>query len=270
MHSPGGYLTAREISRALSRILDAPEVPFPEMMESSPAMRQLLEMAARVAANDRPALIFGEPGTGKEALARWIHARSARGQRPFEPFDCSGLDPALAVSELFGHEKGAFTWAAQTKRGLLAAANEGTLYIREVCSLDRALQSKLLRLLERPAAGIERLGGQEAHNVDVRVIAGSCHPLSERLGEEFSRDLYYRLRQNYLEAPPLRSRPSDIPELARYLLVRQQGAASRNLKWEPRALSALQSYPWPGNLNELEEVVLEAVLKAEPGGQIKI
>ena len=139
MHCPGGYLTSSEISRALSRILETPAVAFPEMVGSSPAMRQLMELAARVAANERPVLICGEPGTGKEALARWIHARSARGHRPFEPFDCSGLDPAVACSELFGHERDAFPWAAQTKRGLLAASQRGhALYSRGVRTGSRS------------------------------------------------------------------------------------------------------------------------------------
>jgi DNA-binding transcriptional MerR regulator len=270
MHCRDGRLTSAEISRALSRILDTPEVAFPEMLGSSPAMRHLLQLAARVANNDAPVLICGETGTGKEAVARWIHARSGRSQGPFETFDGALLDPAASASELFGHERGAFPWAAQPRRGLLAAANQGTLFVREVGDLDRALQSKLSRLLDHPSAGFERLGGQESQNADVRLIAGSCRPLGDRLGAEFSRELYHQLRQNYLETPPLRSRLADIPELAAHFIARHQGASDGILKWEPRALSACQRYQWPGNLNELDEVLAEVLLRTDPGGEITL
>jgi len=270
MRYPDGHYTFQEIRRAVSQVLDAPSVSGPEMVVGSRAMREVMERAARLASPDRPVLICGEPGTGKETLARWIHARSHRAQGPFEVFDCAGLEPAMAISELFGHEKGAFPWATQTKRGVLAAANGGTLYIREVSDLDRALQTRLLRLLDRPDGGAERLGGQEPHVMDVRLIAGCAQPLGERVGEEFSRDLYYRLRQNYLETPPLRSKLSDIPELVRHFLAHQQGAVSSGGKWEPQALLALQCYRWPGNLDELGEVISEAVLKAGPGEEVTL
>jgi hypothetical protein len=270
MRYPGGNYTFQEISRAVSRVLDAPAVSVPELVGSSPAMRQLMELAARLATTDRPVLITGEPGTGKEALARWLHARSERSQRPFETFDCAGLEPTMAVSELFGHEKGAFPWATQANPGLLAGANGGTLYIREVCDLDLALQNRLLHLLDGSASVAKRLGGQEPHLVDVRIIASSSRPLSERLGEEFSRHLYNCFRPNYPETPCLRARPSDIPELIKHFLARQHGAASRGCRWEPPALLAMQSYQWPGNLDELEEVVAEAALKVGPGGEMKL
>ena len=269
MRYPGGNYTFPEISRAVSRVLETPAVSVPEMVGSSPALRELMELAVQLAATDCPVLITGEPGTGKEALARWIRARSERARRPLETFDCAGLDPAAAFSALFGHEKGAFPWATQAHPGLLAEANGGTLYIREVCDLDRALQTHLCNFLVRPASGVKRLGGQEPRQVDVRIIAASSRSLSDRLGEEFSRDLYHCFRPNYLKTLPLRERPSDIPELIRHFLSRLQGTVAGGWKWEPRALLALQSYQWPGNLDELEEVVAEAALKTALGREVK-
>jgi hypothetical protein len=268
MDCSNGYLNVKEMTRALRSIFDR---PLPEPGDSTVIWQQLRDLATRVAANDLPVLLCGEPGTGKETIARWIHAHSERGKAgaPFESFHCSGLEPSAAFSELFGHEKGAFPWAAKANRGLLAAADQGTLYIHEVCDLDKAIQFKILRLLQRPIIGIERLGGEEAHLVNVRFISATRWQLRQRLGTEFSEELFYLLKQNYVEIPPLRSRAIEVPQLAQDFLARCLGDSIGSVTWEPGLLAALQEYSWPGNLNELEAAVKQAVLHAGPSGELK-
>ena len=272
MDIPSGYLTAGEITRTVGHILGTPEAVFPEVMGMRRPMVEVLAAAARASANDRPVLICGEVGTGKETLARWIHTRSSRGLAggSFEIFRCAGLDSAAAFSELFGHEKGAFSWATRSRPGRAQAADRGTLFIPEICDLEMALQYRLLRLLEAPGAGVEPLGGDECSGIDVRIIAASRFALSQKLGGALSEELYYKLRQNYLEIPPLRARPGDIAELADFFVRRQQGSSYRGVAWDPQALSILQNYPWPGNLNELDSVIREIASKTEPPTGISV
>jgi hypothetical protein len=273
LYRHNGGLTVGDVMGALARIVEAPPATMPVLIGSSRVMREVVAAASRAAANDRPVLILGEPGTGKETVARWVHVHGERGKAgtPFEAFHCAGLEPAAAFSQLFGHEKGAFSWAVHASRGLLAAADGGVLYLHEICDLDKGLQFEFLRLLQQPRAAIRRLGGEESRTVNVRLMSASRWPLRQRLGQELSEELFYLLSQNCLELPPLRSRKGDIPELADYFVARHLGAAGQGLVWDAEAVALLERYSWPGNLNELEAVIRAAAEAArQPGNSGKI
>jgi len=225
-------------------------------------LREVVDTADRVADKDVPVLITGESGTGKELVARRIHRRSKRAGKPFVAINCAALPETLAESDLFGHERGAFTGAERQRAGRFEEASGGTLFLDEVGDLSAPVQAKLLRALEERT--IRRVGGARDIPVDIRLIAATNRDLSE---PAFRSDLYFRLAVVRLEIPPLRERSDDIPVLARQLLAtlaRKHGVAAPALT--PDALDALRAHRWPGNVRELRNVLERALVLrgAEP------
>jgi transcriptional regulator with PAS, ATPase and Fis domain len=226
----------------------------------SPAFVAMLEQVSRVAPTDTAVLLLGETGTGKEMVARAIHEASPRARAPFVPVDCSGLAETLVESELFGHEKGAFTGALVRKTGLVEAAAGGTLFLDEVGDIPLGLQVKLLRLLE--TGTFRRVGGIEPQHTSFRLIAATHRDLLQRVrGDLFRADLYYRLAAFPIRLPPLRERRDDIPLLAESLLARLDGTEPHLLA--PDALECLRRYDYPGNIRELRNILERARLIAD-------
>lgn len=223
----------------------------------APAFRQMLELVARVAPSEASVLLLGESGTGKELVAQAIHEASRRASAPFVAVDCSGLSETLFESELFGHERGAFTGAAQRKAGLVEAARGGTLFLDELGEIPLPLQVKLLRLLE--TGTYRRVGSTELQRADIRLVSATHRQLKDQVASgAFRHDLYYRVNTFPIELPPLRERPEDIPLLAEALLARV--APERALKLSPDALGALQAHAYPGNVRELRNILERASL----------
>jgi len=227
---------------------------------ASPAIQQLQEQAVKVLAAESPILICGETGTGKGVLARWLHEHGARRDESFVDLNCAGLTREFLETELFGHEKGAFTGAVSLKLGLYEMAHRGTLFLDEIGDLDAQVQPKLLKVLEE--ARFRRLGDVRDRVVDVRLIAASHHDLAELVNEgKFRKDLYYRISTLPLVTPPLSQRKADIPLLAAQLLTRIAAELGRaEMRFEEEAIEALQSYSWPGNIRELRNVIERAAL----------
>lgn len=228
-----------------------------------PSMVRVFDLVRKVAATNATVLITGESGTGKEILARLIHDSSPRAERVFVAVNCAALSPTLIESELFGHEKGAFTGAAVQHSGRFERAHGGTLFLDEIGELDANLQTKLLRVLQERT--FERVGGTRQITVDVRVVAATNRNLKEQVKEgRFRQDLYYRISAFPIEVPPLRERGSDIGKLARFFLER---AAREMGKPVPRlssdAESSLLGYTWPGNVRELENMMERAAILSE-------
>ncbi|HKE60177.1 MAG TPA: sigma 54-interacting transcriptional regulator [Pyrinomonadaceae bacterium] len=230
------------------------------MVGEGPAMQRVYHFIAKVAPTDSTVLIAGESGTGKELAARAIHRNSKRAQKPFMAVNCAALNEALLESELFGHEKGAFTGAVGQKRGRLEVADGGTLFLDEIGELTPALQVKLLRVLQERE--FERVGGTQTIQVDIRLIAATNKNLEEAIGTgEFRQDLYYRLNVVSFEMPALRERREDIPLLARYFADKHSAKCNRRVTaFAPEALLCLGAYDWPGNVRELENAVERAVV----------
>jgi two-component system response regulator HydG len=216
-----------------------------------------------VAATDATVLVLGESGTGKELVARAIHQEGRRCERPFVPVSCAALPEGLLESELFGHERGAFSGATRRKIGRFELADGGTLFLDEVGELPPAVQVKLLRVLQERR--FERVGGEETIEVDVRLISATHRDLKAlaALGS-FREDLYYRLAIVPLALPPLRDRPGDLERLALHFLEKHAARIGRRpLGFEPGALQLLSRHPWPGNVRELENAVQQAMVFAE-------
>ena len=229
-----------------------------ELIGRSPAFLRLVESASRFAQSDSFVLIQGASGTGKELIASLIHRRSPRNNRPFVAVNCAALTDTLLESELFGHEKGAFTNAYAAKQGLVEVANGGTLFLDEVGDISPAIQPKLLRFLE--TGEFRRVGGTNLLTVDVRVVSATNKDLREEVrAGRFREDLLYRLNVVSLTVPSLRERPEDLPLLAEYFLSRK-ARASQPKKLSPGALALLHAYDWPGNVRELEHVLEGALL----------
>jgi two-component system response regulator FlrC len=225
----------------------------------SPAIRHLRSLIARVAPQEATVLVLGESGTGKELVARAIHAGSPRAARPFVAINCAALTETLLESELFGHEKGAFTGAAALKKGKLEMANGGTVFLDEVGELAPALQAKLLRVLQEHE--VERLGGRQPIALDVRVIATTNRRLREEvLHKRFREDLYYRLNVFPLEILPLRSRREDVIPLAMRVLANHCRRRGRVPALHAEAAQRLLAHEWPGNVRELENVMQRALV----------
>ncbi len=225
---------------------------------SSTPMRQLMRVVQRIAKSNAAVLITGETGSGKEVVARAIHHHSLRCSRPWIDVNCAALPDHLLESELFGHEKGAFSGADSMKQGLFEIANGGTLFLDEIGELDLKMQVKLLRVLD--GTPYYRLGGTRKVAVDVRIIAATNVDLREAVDKgTFRRDLYHRLDQVRLEVPPLRVRVEDIEALALYFLNKE----APHLRITPAAMQALRSHAWPGNVRELRNAVVKAALLAE-------
>ena len=230
------------------------------MVGKSPAMQHLLSEIALVAPSEATVLIHGDSGTGKELVARAIHASSARSEKPLVTLNCVALNESLLESELFGHEKGAFTGADKRREGRFVEADGGTLFLDEIGDLPLELQPKLLRVLQERE--IERLGGSRTIPVNVRVIAATNRDLWQMVEDrQFRSDLFYRLNVFPLELPPLRDRPEDIPLLAKHFTQKMARHMNRSIDAIPtEALRQLMSWDWPGNVRELENVIERAVL----------
>ena len=224
----------------------------------SPSMRRLMARIERVAITDVSILLQGETGTGKEVVSRAIHLASRRADRPLEVVDCGALMPSLVASELFGHEKGAFTGANQQYIGAFERANGGTIFLDEIGELTPDLQVRLLGVLERRR--FRRVGGSKPVDVDVRVIAATHRDLRQRVNaNEFRQDLYYRIAVARLDIPPLRERVEDIPMLASHFLHEMGIEEPLHQVLQLDALTTLQRYQWPGNVRELRNFVESAV-----------
>ena len=231
------------------------------MLGQSEAIREVKDLIEKVAHTDANILMYGESGTGKELAARAIHDHSGRAAEPFVPVDCVALPDALLESELFGHEKGAFTGAHAAKAGLFEVANGGTVFLDEVSEMSPMLQSRLLRVLQE--RHIRRVGGTRYADIDVRVIAASNRDLEEACRKGlFREDLYYRLNVIPIVLPPLRARKGDVEVLAqaflRRFMERKGCALDDTVEFDPIALSLLRAYTWPGNVRELQNVVERA------------
>jgi len=245
-------------------------VDLDELPSHNPAMQRLLKLAARVAASNSSLLILGETGSGKEWLARAVHAKGPRSKAPFVGINCSAVPENLLESELFGHEKGAFTGAIRSRRGYFELAHRGTLFLDEIAEMPPHLQVKLLRVLQERK--IYRIGSERAIEIDVRIIAATNRDLVEAMAvKDFRQDLYYRLAVVTLSLPPLRQRPEDIPELVEALIARLGPEQGRHeiSGISPQALAALKRYEWPGNVRELINVIERAVLLCE-GNQVSL
>src|SRR5437588_1072726 len=221
---------------------------FEQVIGNSPALEEVLEQVERVAPTDSTVLIQGETGTGKELIAHAIHNISSRCGRPFVRLNCAAIPLDLLESELFGHEKGAFTGAIAQKIGRFELADKGTLFLDEVGDIPPALQPKLLRVLQEQELG--RLGSTRTHKVDVRLVAATNRDLPRMVAErQFRSDPYYRLNVIPLTLPPLRVRPEDIPLLVRYFVQRHARKLNKPIRSIPAdVMAALTRYPWPGNV----------------------
>ncbi len=229
----------------------------------SPAIRKLLQMIARVAPQDTSVLVLGESGTGKELVARALHRQSRRAAKPFVAINCAALTETLLESELFGHEKGAFTGAVAQKKGKLEMAEGGTVFLDEIGELAPTLQAKLLRVLQQRE--FERVGGTHTLTLNMRLIAATNRDLAAEVRRNaFREDLYHRLNVVALRVPALRDRPDDIPAISRYFLSRAAAQCRRRVAGiSPEAARYLLQYSWPGNVRELENAIERAVVLGE-------
>jgi DNA-binding NtrC family response regulator len=246
-------------------VLEAPDAPEPAraaifegMTSRDPGMRAVFDLVERVAAAEVPAAILGETGTGKELVARALHARSPRSAGPFVPVNCSAIAETLIESELFGHEKGAFSGADRLRKGAFEEAHGGTIFLDEIGELPFELQAKLLRTLE--LGEVKRVGASRPLTVNVRIVAATHRDLRAQVrAGKFREDLYYRLCVVPVHVPPLRQRRGDVRALAQLFL---DGATPRGvpLRWSEEALAKLEAYDWPGNVRQMRNVVLRALL----------
>src|SRR5579884_934957 len=237
------------------------ESPRYRLVGSSPAMRKVVALIEKVAATDSTVLVRGASGTGKELVARALHTNSPRRTRPLVTINCAALQENLLESELFGHEKGAFTGAVAAKPGLVEVAEGGTLFIDEIGEMAPGLQAKLLRVLED--GHYRRVGGTREMNADVRVVAATNRDLSEEIKNgRFREDLFYRLNVVSIHLPPLRERRSDIPELIEHFLTTRPIGPLRS-RVDAEVMKALMAYSWPGNVRELANVLERAQILAE-------
>src|SRR5262249_46983988 len=236
---------------------------FEEIVGASPSLRAVLTSVEQVAATDSTVLITGETGTGKELVARAIHKHSSRSSRAFVSVNCAAIPPTLIASELFGHEKGAFTGALTRRLGRFELADGGTIFLDEIGDLPPDTQLALLRVLQERE--FERLGSTRPTKVDVRVFAATNRDLDDAMARgAFRADLFYRLSVFPIEMPPLRDRMADIPILVSYFVDRYASKAGKTIRHvDKRALDLVQSYRWPGNVRELQNVIERAVIVCE-------
>ncbi len=242
---------------------------FEEIVGSSAAMKKVFERVQRVAATDSTVLISGETGTGKELIARAIHSTSRRKDRPLIKLNCAALPTGLVESELFGHEKGAFTGAVERRIGRFTLANGGTIFLDEIGEMPPDVQAKVLRVLQEQE--FEPVGSAKTLKVDVRVIAATNRDLARAVAEgSFRADLYYRLAVFPISLPPLRERTEDIPALVYYFVGKYAAKIGRTIeRVEPPTIDQLAAYPWPGNIRELENVVERAIILS-PGTTLEV
>jgi formate hydrogenlyase transcriptional activator len=243
---------------------DSACAPFFEgIVGSSEPLRRMLTQVSKVAPTDATVLILGETGTGKELVARAIHNRSRRSSRPFVRLNCGAIEPALLISELFGHERGAFTGAMQRRLGRFECANGGTIFLDEVGELPLDAQVALLRVLQERE--FERLGGTQTIPTNVRVLAATNRDLNSAVGEgTFRQDLLYRLNVFPIRLPALRERIDDIPLLTEYLIYRSARSLGKQISSiSSQTLDLFQAYEWPGNIRELQNVIERAVITCD-------
>jgi two-component system response regulator AtoC len=235
---------------------------------TSASMSAVERLATRVAVIDNTVLITGESGTGKGVLARFIHDQSLRAEAPFIPVNCSAIPENLLESELFGHTKGAFTGAAQARKGLFAQADTGTLFLDEIGELPLHMQTKMLHVIEDKE--IRPVGGEQLRKVDTRIVVATNRDLSAMVAAgTFREDLFFRISQFHIDLPPLRDRGEDIPRLIRFFLQTAQTKGDSTIELDPAAEELLLEYRWPGNVRELENVIGRAFIMAD-GGRITI
>jgi len=256
------------INRGLCQKQNGIEQGFEGIVGRSAALRRALQEVEVVAPTDSGVLILGETGTGKELIARAIHNRSGRRNRPFIKLNCAAIPSGLLESELFGHERGAFTGAITRKAGRFEVADKGTLFLDEVGDIPLELQPKLLRVLQEHE--FERLGSTHTQRVDVRVVAATHRDLKQMVQEgEFRSDLYYRLHVFPVSVPALRDRREDIPHLVRHFVDEYAARMNRRIETiPPQAIEALTNYSWPGNVRELQNFVERAVILS-PGSVLR-
>jgi formate hydrogenlyase transcriptional activator len=254
-----------DVNRVRSSEEGHPENGFDEIIGNSPALEFVLAEVERVAPTDSTVLIEGETGTGKELIARAIHNISARCGRPFLKLNCSAIPFDLLESELFGHEKGAFTGAVAQKIGRFEMADTGTLFLDEIGDLPLALQPKLLRVLQEQE--FERLGSGRTHRINVRLVAATHRDLAEMVArKEFRSDLYYRINVFPIVLPPLRERREDIPQLVSHFVEMFARRMCKRIDHIPQdILDAFVSYSWPGNVRELQNLIERAVIRSNHG-----
>jgi formate hydrogenlyase transcriptional activator len=241
------------------------ERKFEQIIGSSPALESVLAQVERVAPTDSTVLILGETGTGKELIAKAVHNVSARCGKPFVKLNCAAIPFDLLESELFGHERGAFTGAIAQKMGRFELADQGTLFLDEIGDIPLALQPKLLRVLQEQE--FERLGSGRTHKVNVRLVAATHRDLSEMVNHnQFRSDLYYRLNVFPIELPPLRERREDIsPLVLHYVDIFARRMGKRIDEVPAETLSAFENYPWPGNVRELQNLIERAMILSDDG-----
>jgi DNA-binding NtrC family response regulator len=248
-------------NRLLQRELERHE-RFREFVGKSPALRSVLEIITKVSQTESTVLVQGESGVGKELAARAVHRNSKRSGQPFIVVDCTSLQETLLQSELFGHERGAFTGAIARKHGLFEVADGGTVFLDEIGEISLPLQARILRVLD--AGTFRRVGGVSDVRVDVRVICATNRDLHQMVQEsKFRQDLYYRVNVVSFTLPPLRERRSDVPLLAMYFADHSPVSRRKPVKFTSEALSVLQAYSWPGNVRELHNVVERALILAD-------
>jgi DNA-binding NtrC family response regulator len=254
-----------EVDRLKGRLAELGESDHPQ--SRSAVMMELTEKARRAAATDATVMILGESGTGKEVMARFIHSQSPRKKRPFVAVECSALPGSLIESELFGYERGAFTGADRTKKGLIESADGGTLFLDEIGDLSVELQTRLFRFVEERQ--LRRLGGIEPVSVDCRILCATNQDLAAKIkAGTFREELYYRLGVVTVKLPPLRERPEDIPHLASFFLERFSRRYGKSLAGSPRFYEALLRQRWPGNVRQLKNV-MERLTALHPGGVLE-
>jgi DNA-binding NtrC family response regulator len=231
-----------------------------EIVGSSEEMKRIYALLTKVSKSESTILIQGESGTGKELIARFIHYNSRRSKGPFIKVNCAALAEGVLESELFGHEKGAFTGSIRQRKGRFELAHQGTIFLDEIADLASGVQVKLLRVIQE--GELERVGGEQTIRVDVRIITATNKDLTDMVHKsQFREDLYYRLNVIPIELPPLRKRKSDIPELVEFFLKRLARENKRKeIQLDPEAMELLLDYPWPGNIRELENVLERAVV----------
>ncbi len=257
------YIPLPPDEELIAAVLEAISEETHSVIHGSEAMRRTLAMAEQVAPSEASILITGESGTGKEVIARYIHNKSARASKPFIAVNCAAIPGNLMESELFGHEKGAFTGALSRRLGKFEEANNGTLLLDEISEMDVSLQSKLLRAIQERE--IDRVGGSKPVKINIRILATSNRDLEAEVRRgTFREDLYFRLNVISLHLPSLKDRLDDIPPLADYFIEKYSKANGMPMrKITPDAIAKLQSHPWPGNVRELENIMHRAVLMAQ-------
>lgn len=244
---------------------DSKERKFEQIIGSSPVLESVLAQVERVAPTDSTVLILGETGTGKELIAKAVHNLSARCGKPFVKLNCAAIPFDLLESELFGHERGAFTGAIAQKMGRFELADQGTLFLDEIGDIPLALQPKLLRVLQEQE--FERLGSGRTHRVNVRLVAATHRDLPEMVNQnQFRSDLYYRLNVFPIELPPLRERREDIaPLVLHYVEIFARRMGKRIDQVPAETLSAFETYAWPGNVRELQNLIERAIILSDDG-----